>query len=374
MKHFEGSSSIHELGACLDEIGTKSVFLMTGRASYGLSGAQASVEGLLGGREVVRFCDLQVNPLLGDVVNACEQFREHGCDTIVAVGGGSVLDTAKAVSALVESEEEPLAVLERRQPIAASGPRVIAIPTTSGTGSEATHFATVYHQGRKYSLADQRLVPWARIIDADLMASMSPTLTANTGLDCLTQAIESMWSVKATEESIACAREAMQLAWTHLGDAVHHNTPAARIAMARAACLAGRAINISFTTACHALSYFMTIEYGVDHGLAVSMTLPELLAYNAEVGEEDCLGDYERTTRLMNEICDFLGDGDPSRAAGNLREFIASLGVPTRLSEVNIDSVEKRASLVESVNLERLANNPRRLDQASLFRIIESIA
>ena len=165
---------------------------------------------------------------------------------------------------------------------------MIAIPTTAGTGSEATHFAVVYVDGEKYSLAHPYLVPAYAVIDPLLTYSLPAGVTAASGLDAFCQAIESIWAVGATDVSHTFATEAARLAVQHLRAAVQNPTDTARAGMCRAAHLSGKAINISKTTAPHALSYVLTAEYGLAHGVAVALTLAPMLQYNAQVTAIDC--------------------------------------------------------------------------------------
>jgi alcohol dehydrogenase class IV len=158
------------------------------------------------------------------------------------------------------------------------GKPLIAIPTTSGTGTEATCFAVVYIDKTKYSLKHSSILPDYTIIDPTLTHAMPPLVTAATGMDALAQAIESYWGVKSTHESQAYAREAITLTLAYL-KAACQNEVEARDAMSRAANLAGKAINLTETTACHAVSYPITSYFNVPHGHAVALTLASMFGY-----------------------------------------------------------------------------------------------
>ena len=204
---------------------------------------------------------------------------------------------------------------------------------------------------------------------------MPPNITADTGLDAFSQAVESMWSVNSTEESSGYAAEAIRLAWRHLGPAVLHPGDENRLAMCQASHLAGRAINISKTTAPHAISYTITSQFDVPHGRAVALTLGAILSFNADVTEKDCTdsrGDvFVRQT--LDDIMHLLDFGTARETEIGIRAFVSSIGCPTRLSEIGVTSDEQIQAIVDHVNVERLANNPRRLTAQSLRAILQSI-
>ena len=149
----------------------------------------------------------------------------------------------------------------------------MCIPTTAGTGSEATHFAVIYVDGKKKSIASQQLLPDVVILDPQLTDNMPAYVSACSGFDALSQAIESYWSRAATPLSQLYAAMAIEVLLVELPQAVNSNSRLARDKMQMAANWAGKAINISKTTAPHAMSYVITQEFGIPHGHAVALTL-----------------------------------------------------------------------------------------------------
>lgn len=373
MSVHSGPGSSAELGGILTRLGARSVFLVTGRASYAGSGAEAALAAALEGRRVVRFCEFEPNPTVDEVERGVGLFSSDPCDVLVAVGGGSVLDMAKLVNACAASEGEVPAQL-RNEVALAPGVPLVAIPTTAGSGAEATHFATVYVEGEKYSTVDEGMRPTEVILDAQLTATLPAALSASTGIDALAQGIESYWSVSANEQSLADAREAVQLATRSLVAATCNPDEASRRDMLEAAHRAGRAIDRSRTTAPHALSYALTLGFGVPHGHAVGLTLGAVFAWNAHTGAGD-LSDprgSEWVGARMGELCRLLdcSDGDAARTA--LDGLMGKLGLETRLRALGVSRSDLPA-LARSVNEERLANNPRRLPPEAVGQVLESI-
>ncbi|OHA68504.1 MAG: hypothetical protein A3J68_00340 [Candidatus Wildermuthbacteria bacterium RIFCSPHIGHO2_02_FULL_48_16] len=362
-KEFFGNSA-SALKGVLDEEKPQKIFLVADKNAYDKSGAEALFSSVLKGFEVVVFSEFQENPKIEDIEKGIEAFRSFSPDLVLAVGGGSALDIAKSVNVLANQGGDPLDYIFNKKEIANRGKPLIAVPTTAGTGAEATQFAVVYVNGIKHSLAHAFVVPNYSIVDSQLTFSLPPRVTAVTGMDALAQAIESYWSNKATEESKQYAKEALSFILPNIALAVNNPSPEARAAMSRGAYLAGKAINISFTTACHAISYTFTARYGIPHGHAVALTLPAMIEYNAEALKED----------VLSELLSLSDSQNAKQAADRVRSLMQEIGLETRLSELGISNIREVEELVvKEVNLERLRNNPRVLKEQDLRTILQSI-
>ena len=184
-----------------------------------------------------------------------------------------------------------------------------------------------------------------------------------------------MWSVAATEESMRYATDAARLAFGNLVTATNSPTPEAREAMSRASHLAGKAINITKTTAPHALSYALTSRHGVPHGMAVAITLTSMLAFNAEVTDEDCNDPRgadavrERIARILSS----LGTDNVEDANASITSLLTQINCPTTFDSVGVQTSAELKYVVDSVNAERLSNNPRRASQNQLFNLLQTI-
>ncbi|HOW96847.1 MAG TPA: phosphonoacetaldehyde reductase [Kiritimatiellia bacterium] len=371
-----GAGSVACLGEVLQRHAPRRVFLVTGRASYEASGARAAIEPLLGATPFVRFHDFESNPRLEDVERGIRLFRESACDLVVAAGGGSVMDMAKSVRFLAAQEAGARDCLRD-----AGGPRrrgapLAAIPTTAGSGSEATRFAVLYVDREKESLEHEFVLPDYAIVDPGLTARLSPRQTAISGLDALCQATESFWSVLSTPESQGYARRALGLVLEHLDRAVNRPDAAARAGMAEAAHVAGKAICISKTTACHAVSYPLTSYFGVPHGLAAALTLPSMLAFNAGVTVADCQDARGAAWvgRILGELMALIGADSPAGAAAALTDLMRNVGMPVRLGEAGIRPADIPLILDHGFNPGRVKNNPRRLTREELKALLDAMA
>jgi alcohol dehydrogenase class IV len=306
------------------------------------SGAAAALEQELDSLGGVVFDEQGDMPRLELMQRAAVLAEAEHCRAIVAIGGGTSIDTAKGAAwclaggalSTQPSPETPLLP-------------IFAVPTTAGTGSEATHFAVCWHEGRKHSLADPRLLPAHAIVDSNLHQSLSPRLTATAGFDALCQALESLWSRSATNSSGEDATHAARLLLGALEGAVTQPTPELRRAMARGAHLAGRAINVTKTTTPHALSYALTHEHGIPHGYAVALTFPHCLALR-NARESAPPG-----TALVTELL----AGTPEAAVARFQELQERCGAPTKLSALGVKESDLDL-IATSVDPNRLANDP----------------
>ena len=192
-QEYVGFSSINNLSNILSKYNPRNIFLVTGRNSYEKSGAKKLIESILSGYRITYFYDFEVNPKLHDIEKGISIFNKNDCDFVIAVGGGSVIDVAKSINVLASNEGKPIDYIKTRRNIENKGKTLVAIPTTSGSGSEATRFAVVYIDKIKYSLEHDFLLSDYAIVDAQFTMNLPRSITASTGMDALCQAIESYW-------------------------------------------------------------------------------------------------------------------------------------------------------------------------------------
>jgi len=282
------------------------------------------------------------NPELSDSGQGMEIFRKEACDGIISIGGGSCMDTAKAVKARMYATDGT-ALRESRLEGDGACPH-IAIPATAGTGSEATQTAVVYVDGTKLSLSHPFLRPEGTVLDASLLDSLPEYHKKSCALDALAQGIESYWSRGSNEDSRVHAYLAIIGVLDNL-KAYLAGDPHAAEEMLDASFQSGKAIQITRTTAAHAMSYMLTKRLGLAHGHACMLTLPTLWEMMAEHDEmKDTLKDLSEKMRL----------GDPLMAPRLLKGILYDLemAVPPVPDEETLDE------LAGSVNEERLSNHP----------------
>lgn len=305
-----------------------------------------------------RFSDYSPNPTFEEVLEGLKHFKETDCDGIVAIGGGSCLDTAKAIKWYSEGNYDDNNVKTKSHYINLP---LIAIPTTAGTGSEATHFAVIYVKGEKQSLAHDCLLPEAAFLSTSLLKDLPVYQRKVTVLDALCQAIESFWSINATIESRKFASQAIDLILNHYEEYIAGSNKDLDHIM-KASHLAGKAINLTKTTAPHALSYKLSSLYGIAHGHAVAITLPYVYEKTLEkIDDQQSAHDLNHT---MNTLAVKLGVPDKESLIVRLTDIIDSFDLkPPIFKSKHVDL------LVNSVNVERLLNHPVSLSEEDIKQI-----
>ena len=364
--------ALAEVGAIINQLSASRLYFVVDESAYTASGAAETLEPYFRNRHITRFSGFDLNPKLHDVERGIEQFRQVDPELVIALGGGTAIDLGKLIGTLAGQQASAREIIIGNSCIQQCGPPLIAVPTTSGTGSEATHFAVAYVDGVKYSVAHNALLPDYAIVDSTLTNSLPAGITAATGLDAFCQAIESIWAVGATVESVEYATESARLSFQSLVRATQDPTANVRHDMCRASHLAGKAINISKTTASHALSYFITSEYGVPHGIAVAVTLSPMLAYNAQISATDCADPRgpEHVLTRIGLITELLGADSIAVACRKIENLISAVGCPNSLGLVGITSDAAIQKLVTQVDAHRMSNNPRNTTSESLFALL----
>lgn len=317
--------------------------------------------------EVV-FNDFTPNPLYDQVCKGVKLFNEHQCDAIVAVGGGSTIDVAKCIKLYCRMNHEANYL---QQEYRDSGVALIAVPTTAGTGSESTRYAVIYFDGKKQSVTHESIVPNYAVLEPLLLKSLPLYQKKCTMLDAMCQCIESLWSVNSTDESMLYAKIGLQMIMDRWHGYIEDNNEEDAQYIMMAANYGGRAINISQTTAPHAMSYKLTSMYGLPHGHAVALCLPEVWMYMMEHPDK-CVD--PRGKEHLEFIFEWLGQimGCDSAYKGLMmfRAIMFALDMP---QPVSVNRKDDLNMLVSSVNPVRLKNSPVRLDEDVILRMYESI-
>lgn len=341
------------------------VLLITGDSSYSATGAQEKLFGLLKGVETERFYGFEVNPKLEDAIQGVKIARSFAPDYILAVGGGSVIDIAKLVNVFAAQDTDDFEGLVDGSIKPQSCPKpLICVPTTFGTGSESTHFAVIYIENVKYSFASPYCLPSNYLLDYSLANSADPYLLACSAFDALCQAIESYWAVSATIESREYALSALELLWTNIQEACINKSQKSLEALSIGANYAGKAINISKTTAPHALSYYLTIHYGIPHGHAVALCFPKFFELNTEDGTSGNLNNS------MQTIFQIMKVNSGMEANYQFTKLMQCVELRSDLETWGIDKESQLEDIVSSVNIERLLNHPRKLSKQDLLRAL----
>lgn len=365
-KIIEGKNGYKALDDLFSSVSPKRILLVCGHSIEKLKiGAYFESLQEEKGIFVVKFNDFTPNPSYDSVVKGVTVFREEGCDCIVAVGGGSSMDVAKCIKlfANMATDKEYL-----EQNIVPNRIPFIAVPTTAGSGSEATRYAVIYLNGEKQSITHESCIPETVFMDAAALETLPLYYKKATMLDALCHAIESFWSVNSTDESRQYSEIAIRLIlenWeAYLANSVQGNEK-----MLKAAHIAGKAINITQTTAGHAMSYKLTGLYGIAHGHAVALCVAKLWPYMLKHIEDCC--DQRGQNYLEHvfvEIAVIMGCSKAEEAAFLFQERLSEMGLPMPVS-----NKKDNAILRVSVNPVRLKNNPIQLSGTAIEELYRQI-
>ena len=340
----------------LEQSNARSVLLVTGKQSFRVSGLASMFDELLSGHRVRKISGAGVSPEFDFIADTVNILNNQACDIIIAVGGGSVIDLAKIIALFLYNQQSLHADFTDHSGLKAAAP-IVAIPTTAGSGSEATHFAVMYKDGQKHSIASQEILPAFAILDPELTSSLPPFTAACSGMDAVCQAIESLWANNATEESRQDARTALEYLLPNIIASVKQPGAFVRKQMLLGAHYAGRAINVSKTTGPHALSYYLTSKHGIPHGEAVAMNMELFIDMNFEFLCQDS------QTFLKEKF----GAGEKKELINRFTELKTQLGLRQSISDAGITSENDLKAFFYSVNTERLSNNPGNLNPRQLL-------
>lgn len=300
----------------------------------------------------VSFSGFTSNPLYEHVCEGVKVFNNTNCEMIVAVGGGSAMDVAKCIKLFCRMNPERNYL--RQEKVDPHIP-LIAIPTTAGTGSESTKHAVIYYQGIKQSISHDCIIPDYALLDASVLKTLPIYQKKCTMLDALCQAVESWWSVNSTEESKGYSKNAIQGIKENWDEYLNRGSEKSSRQIMLASNYAGRAINITTTTAAHAMSYKLTSLYKLPHGHAVAICMLEVWKYIVEHSDEciDVRGDQylKETLREINHLID----------PNYFKNMVKEMGMFYPISNNKKDDLKV---LTESVNIERLKNNPVQLNKS----------
>ena len=342
-----GRGKVHQVKSLASSLGMENPLLVAGNSGRA---RLLSAMGIAGDGPV--FSAFQSNPDFDDCLQGLAAYRQGGHDGLVSLGGGSAMDTVKGIQALLLADSPADAIASRLQD--GHIPHV-AIPSTAGTGSEATQFAVLYVADVKQSISHAALLPDGVILDADLLSTLPMHHKKACAMDALCQGIESYWAKDATEESRVQAFLAINGVLKHLKAYIAGDKQAEED-MLEAAYRSGCAIQLTRTTAAHAMSYQLTKRYGMAHGHACMVTLPYLWANMMEASA------YQP---MLRELAASMGLGSELMVPRFLSGILLAMDLP--LPE-RVDDAALSA-LADTVNADRLSNHPQPLTRKDILRI-----
>ena len=326
-------------------------------------GVAAKVEDVLKGANIPYevFSDIKPNPTIKNVLDALAAFKASGADCIVALGGGSSIDTAKAVGVIYNNPEfADVRSLEGVAPTKNRAVPTFALPTTAGTAAETTinYVITDEENKKKMVCVDPNDIPMCAVIDCELMMSMPKGLTASTGMDALTHAIESYITPGAWTMSDMFEEKAIELIHKHLYNAVQNGSDVeAREGMAEAQYIAGMGFSNVGLGIVHSMAHPLGAFYDTPHGVANALLLPYVMEYNAESPSR---AKYLGIAKAMGVNTDGMRVDEGVKAAIEaVKALSVSIGIPQRLNEIGVKKEDLHDLAVAAFNDVCTGGNPR---------------
>ena len=309
------------------------------------------------GVSLVYFNGFKPNPLYESVVRGVELFRRENCRAIMAVGGGSAIDVAKCIKLYCTMPGDGADGSWLKAEAVKNGIGLLAMPTTAGTGSEATRYAVIYYNNAKQSITSETFIPATVLMDPAALKTLPPYQRKATMMDAFCHAVESFWSVNSTDESKKYSSAAIRGVLENM-DGYLANTDEGNAGMLLAANTAGKAINITQTTAGHAMCYKITGLFGCAHGHAAALCDRVLYAWMADntANCRDPRGEAYLKS-VLDEIARALGCDNAKSGARRFEEIFEGLRL-----DVPAANKEQLEILKNSVNPDRLKNHPVKLD------------
>lgn len=352
----------------LEALAADKVVLVASRGTVERLELGASVEAVASACELVWLDASYANPTQADIAEALAVIGPGRPACIVCIGGGSAIDMGKAISAIYPHTGSDASVEQVTELIVSAAYRegldpieIVAVPTTAGTGSEVTKWATVWDVdgAAKYSVDDPGLYPARALICTEATLTMPPKLILATGLDALSHAMEAFWARPSDPLVKSLALSAVREIHRHLGAALANPQDlTARDGLCLGSVLAGVAFSNTRTTASHSISYPLTMRYGVDHGFAVALTLPLV----AEINRAS-----------VPEIADLLGVFEPDGGFATWMRTMSADIQPLRLSAFGISEADIPELVELSFTAGRMNNNPVDISPEQVAEILRSI-
>ena len=366
---FIGKKSLENIRFIIKEEKVSRIIIFAGEKSYKLSGAEENLKTILPNINHKIIFKTKSYPNMVDLKNFVENIKNFKPNLIIAIGGGAVLDLAKMSNSLFNN-------LDIEESIKNSNYKLkkfcslIAVPTTAGSGAEATSNAVIYINKIKFSIEGTTIKPDYILIDPSLILSTPTNIAAAAGMDAIAQAIESLISKKSTIESVEYSIKSLEHLLDSYENHIKNKNFESSYKMSIGALNAGKAINISKTTAPHAVSYPFTSHHGISHGHAVVLTLPDFLSFNFKNLK------YSKTSFDLKKRFDIIFKAFNVQNIINLENKIKLLaqntGLELNFNKLKITQKSQIDTILSQINKQRLMNNPIELEISNIERILLS--
>ena len=336
----KGAGAVTQLPAAIKERGLKTVLVVTDKGLMSLNLLAGLFEALeKTGIKYVVFDGVQPNPTIDNIEDAVEIYKENGCEGIVAFGGGSPMDCAKACGARIARPDKSVPQMRGVLKVNRKLPPLFAVPTTAGTGSETTIAAVVSNPitHEKNAINDNKLIPRVAVLDPELTVGLPKHITSTTGMDALTHAVEAYIGKSNTPATKRYAEKATKMIFDNLYTAYENGKDLdARMNMLEASFFAGVAFTRAYVGYVHAIAHNLGGHYGIPHGLANAVILPYVLDYYGPAA-------YKKLAKLADIAgLETMGMNTEQKAKlfiSKVREMNEKMGIPSKFSQIKEEDI-----------------------------------
>ena len=346
----------------------KKIYVLCGKKSFITSGAKIFFNELLDQKEIKLFYKNSDLPILEELIEIIRDIKNFKPDLIIAVGGGAVIDYAKIANVVdIRSDLKDL-IVSYSYPFKSKYTKLAVIPTTAGSGAEVTSNAVIYVDGIKHSFESKLLIPEHFFLIPEFLISAPNKIKASAGFDAIAQALESLVSKKSNEQSLEYASKSLKISVNSYISFLNNPNLKNATEMSIASNLAGKAINISKTTAPHATSYPFTSLFNISHGHAVGLFFENFFKFNySNLDKSETSFDLKKRFHLIFDLFNVK----------NINSFNAKISLIKKqakleddLSLLNIDIKKNSEKIIKGINLLRLGNNPVKIEGKDIYNII----
>ena len=361
-------SSSDDIKNFINDKSFKKIFILCGKKSFVTSGAKTFFNELFKNKETKLFYKNFEFPILEELIKIIEDIKSFKPNLILAIGGGSVIDYAKIANVVDQRNDLKDLIINYSYPFKNKYTKLAVIPTTAGSGAEVTSNAVIYVDGIKHSFESGLLIPDNFFLIPEFLISAPNKIKASAGFDAIAQAIESLMSKKSNLNSLEFAKNSLKISLNSYENFVKNPTIINATEMSIASNLAGKAINISKTTAPHAVSYPFTSLFNISHGHAVSLFFEKFLQYNyLNLDKSKTSFDLKKRFELIFDIFNVKNIESLSNKISKIKK---GGSLTDDLQSLKIDVKKNSKNIIGGINLLRLGNNPVQIDEKEIYKII----
>ena len=364
-------NTIDDIKKFISDKNFKKIFLLCGEKSFVTSGAENLIKNLINEKKVKVFYKKSALPVLEELKKIIIDVKKFKPDLILAIGGGAIIDYAKMSNVVDVRDDLADLIINYSYPFKEKFTKLAVIPTTAGSGAEVTSNAVIYVNGIKHSFESDLLIPDFFFLIPNFLISAPKKIKASAGFDAIAQALESLVSKKSNVNSVDYATKSLKISLNSYVSFLQNPNLKNATEMSIASNLAGKAINISKTTAPHAVSYPFTSLFNISHGHAVSLFFENFFEFNYNnIDKSETSFDLKKRFDL---IFDVIGVKNIQEFNSKISKLKDQAKLDDNLLKLKIDIDKSSTSIINGINLLRLGNNPIKIDAKDIYDIISKI-